>query len=177
MSIEFIPKDKRWKYARTELEKRFLLKEAPISIEDSTFKRITDKYLSRTNCRLRKEEDNEKVIYKLTKKIILEETNYGKQWISTIYLDKIEYEFFQLLDGIKIEKKRYKYECSSQEIIGIDKIQLGEELMWIAEVEFEDLEKYENYKLPIDYEEEITNNKLYTGYELALKHEANKKIN
>lgn len=176
MSIEFIPETKMWKYAQTELEKRFLLEKAPISIDHCTFKRITDKYLSQTRCRLRMEEDNEKTSYKLTKKIILEEANLGKQWISTIYLDKSEYELFLLLEGVSIKKKRYQYELASQERIGIDRIQFGEKLMWIAEIEFKEIEKYENYKLPIDYVEEITNNKFYSGYELALKYKADKEI-
>lgn len=167
MMLNGIPENKQWKYAKLELERRFLLKNKLEGLEQYPFKYLFDRYLSHTNMRLRKVVMGEKMVYKLTKKLALHSNQNQAQWISTIYLSKAEYDLFSSLPGATIEKKRYALTPDLTLPIGIDELEMNGQLIWIAEVEFETIESMQSYSLPFDFDLEITNEGLFTGNVLA----------
>lgn len=167
MHLKEIPASKIWKYAQPELERRFLLKSKPVFIENSSFKEIRDKYLLQTHMRVRQTFDGQTFIYKLTKKLPLVSSRKDKQWISAIYLSKMEYDLFVGLPGHTIEKKRYYHPHETGDLMGIDEIICDKNTLWIAELEFTNEEKMKRYEFPFAYEKEITNEEGYSGYELS----------
>lgn len=159
---------KKWKYAKGEFERRFLIKKRPAFLDTLPYKEITDKYLENTKLRLRKVLNGALTKYKLTKKLPTRADGLNIQWVSTIYLSLAEYETFLNLPGKTIKKRRYYYQPEVGEIIGIDEILLGKDqkTIWIAEVEFKEMLE-PTYSLPIVYDKEITNDKDYLGSVLA----------
>jgi len=168
MDAHEIDHAKKWKYAKGELERRFLIKNRPDFLDALPYKQITDKYLKNANLRLRKVTNGAFTQYKLTKKLPTLSDGLSIQWVSTIYLSQGEYEIFLKLPGKIIEKRRYYYQPEVGEIIGIDEIQLGKDqrTIWIAEVEFNERQE-PTYSLPLAYDREVTNDKDYIGSVLA----------
>lgn len=157
---------KRWKYAKPEIERRFLLAQRPKKLEDYPFKTIEDKYITGTKIRLRKTCQGDQFQYKLTKKLPLPAATAPLEWASTIYLSQDEYEVFSMLPGSTIKKRRYYTTLASGKALGIDEIALPNEIIWIAEVEFAENEPLA-VVLPFSGVREITNDKAYAGNELA----------
>lgn len=162
-----IPDTKKWKYAHPEWERRFLLNARPIGLENYERKEIKDKYLSHSQLRLRQVKQGESMVYKLTKKVALDPDIRSHQWVTTIYLNQTEYELFYALAGTCIHKNRYAYPSAEGPPIGIDRIELGTEVLWIAEVEFETEKEMEQYVCPLPYLREITEEATYAGNVLA----------
>ena len=161
-----IDHEKQWKYAQPELERRFLITPAPEMLEKLRYKEITDKYLTGTNLRLRRIQQAGSMQFKLTKKLPVALKGRTVQWVSTIYLNEEEYRIFENLPGDKITKKRYHLPLGSGQEAGIDEITLGNEQLWILEIEFNEDESLE-ISLPFAEVREITNDKRYFGSELA----------
>ncbi len=168
MDAQEINHAKKWKYAKGEFERRFLLKKRTVFLDTLPYKEITDKYLENTKLRLRKVVNEELTQYKLTKKLPVHSQGLNIQWVSTIYISQEEYDIFLKLPGEIIEKRRYYYQAETPEIIGIDEICLnqGQSTIWIAEVELEERQE-SAYTLPLAYDREITNDKDYIGSVLA----------
>ena len=168
MDAQEIDHAKKWKYAKREYERRFLIKNRPTFLDTLPYKEITDKYLDQTHLRLRKVVSEALTQYKLTKKLPIHSNGLSMQWVSTIYLSQGEYDIFLQLAGKRIKKRRYYYQAEGGEMIGIDEIQLGadQKTIWIAEVEFEEIQP-STYTLPLAYDKEITNDQDYIGSILA----------
>ena len=96
----------KWKYAQEERERKFLLANNPIKDSFTKKRIIEDKYLHDSRLRLRKTISKDGVVYKLTKKILLEEASGPSinHWISTIYLSETEYQLFLPLAGNSLKK-------------------------------------------------------------------------
>lgn len=169
-----IPETKRWKYAHPEWERRFLLSVQPRGLENFAWKEIQDKYLDHSQLRLRQVIQGASRVYKLTKKVALDPDMRRKQWVTTIYLNQTEYELFSALAGTRIHKKRYTYPSAEGPPIGIDRIDLGTEVLWIAEVEFETEAEMEQYHFPLPYLREITEEAAYAGNLLAERYHSAK---
>lgn len=140
MDLPHIPPAKQWKYAQIELERRFLLKDKPVQLNQSQSTNIEDLYLKKTQMRLRKMEKADHTEYKLTKKLILSSFSSSRQWISTIYLSPLEYELFNQLPGYIIRKRRYnlwtqRQDTTEKDQLAIDEIKIGANTLWIAEKE------------------------------------------
>ncbi len=157
---------KKWKYAKGELERRFLITNRPKMLDSLPSKMIVDQYLDNTALRIRKVTDGEDVQYKFTKKLPHHSNGIRVQWVSTIYISQEEYEILMKVPGKLIRKKRYYYTPPSGEIIGIDEIEVAKKKIWIAEVEFQALTEVP-YVLPIPHDREITGEERYQGNELA----------
>ncbi|MEL7532569.1 MAG: hypothetical protein AAFN10_14725 [Bacteroidota bacterium] len=156
---------KLWKYAQKEWERRFLLRTQAINLAELSFQTITDKYLDGTRLRLRKTQKEEKVQFKLTKK--LELSAELEDWVSTIYLSESEYALFYSLAGKSYEKRRYYREQEAEARIGIDAIRLGAEMIYLAEVEFDSPESMMQYQFPLPFAKEVTNDPFYSGFAIA----------
>lgn len=169
MSLSKLPQDKIWKYAKTEWERRFLLKERPAQPMHAAKKKIIDKYLHGSRLRLRKTLDGNTTVYKLTKKLQLKAGHRASHWISTIYLDEGEYALFFALPGDFLEKTRYRIARRGGPPIAVDEIKIGKESLWMAEVEFNEAKTMEEYEFPFEFEREITDEEEFAGNAMAKK--------
>lgn len=167
MELKAIPEDKIWKYARPELERRFLLKARPAELDNHPAKDLTDKYLSQSNLRLRKTFDGTVHVYKLTKKLPVNPNRKEIHWITTVYLSQPEYTLLMEIPGTVLMKRRYTIPSGSGQKIALDEIRLHKEIIWIAEVEFDNQPEMQTYRLPLDYAMEVTNEVNFSGSEIA----------
>ena len=88
------------KYARIELERRFLVVgETP----DGEVRRIEDRYIDGTRFRLRKVSSQEGVVLKLGRQ---EDLEPGTKQVTTIYLSEQEFAIFAALPARAAEKMR-----------------------------------------------------------------------
>jgi CYTH domain-containing protein len=94
------------KYARYELERRFLLEHVPDEAEAGQGHLIVDLYLPETNLRLRRVEGSEPE-YKLSKKKTPAPPDYATTTITTLYLSRDEYELLRTLPGRELRKRRH----------------------------------------------------------------------
>lgn len=158
----------KWKYAKEEQERKFLLSSNPIRNTYHKKKVIEDKYLVDTQLRLRRTMEDGIVEYKLTKKILLEKGDdlSINHWVSTVYLSESEYRLLLKLEGYSLKKVRYYLELEDGRWVGIDEIKLDTGMIWIAEVEF-DAEASKVITLPFEIEKEVTFDERYNGNEVA----------
>lgn len=163
---------KAWKYAQPEIERRFLLANKPTKLESYPYKLIEDVYVHQTHLRLRRIQQNQRIQYKLTKKLPIYTEAVPTQWISTIYLSQTEFELFRKLPGDFLRKKRYYIPLNSQYEMAVDEIMIEQEMLWIAEVEFSPDESRE-VMLPFEGAREITLEQEYLGSELAKRYVGN----
>jgi CYTH domain-containing protein len=153
------------KYARIEIERRFLL--PPMDEELTTMnlpKRIIrDNYIIETNLRLREVDNEAKKTYKLTKKAFL---SPGREEITTIYLSAEEYQLLSQLGAIVVSKVRFL--ATYDDItIGIDRYGTEVDELWVADVEFETEEQMKGFVMPIPFQTEITGKGEFSGLALA----------
>jgi CYTH domain-containing protein len=94
------------KYARIERERRFLLAGPPAGLDALTCRDIEDRYLANSGLRLRWVGGQDGVQYKLTQKRAIDST---RGWITTIYLDRNEFNLLAALPGRVLRKRRYRY--------------------------------------------------------------------
>lgn len=138
---------------QTEIEKRYLVKALPELIGlksketiDVYFPEFTD------HATLRARGQGGK--YELTKKVRAKQENQYVMTEQTIDITKEEFEFFYSVSSRRIEKVRYFFP-DKDNVIEID-VFAGKHLgLVIAEVEFEDLEKAQNFIGPDWLGEEI----------------------
>ena len=169
MQYPEINHSKQWKYAKPERERRFLLAEKPDGLELCRYKVIEDQYLENTRLRLRKTTMQGEIKYKLTKKVPLQTKEHREEWVSTIYLSESEYLGMSQLPGKSIRKKRFYFSLESGLMLGIDEIELKDQIIWIAELEFETAESMD-FQLPFSEFKEITNEPSFSGKALAQRY-------
>lgn len=155
------------KYSRWEIERKWLIDKARLP-ELSGLKcfEIEDKYFVHTRMRLRKvlEPENGKITYKLGKK-------YGKvsevaEPITNIYLSEIEFNKFNKLPGRLLKKNRYHYPFED-ELFSIDHLIHPHDNLFLLEIEKKSEEAIREIKLPSFIGEEVTNVRIFEGYELS----------
>lgn len=162
----------KWKYAKEEQERKFLLVSNPIEHSYKKKKTIEDKYLHNSQLRIRKTTEAGRSEYKLTKKVLLTSDNSKgsdqsiNHWVSTIYLSESEFRLLMGLEGDVLKKVRFYLELKDGRSVGIDEIKLGSTTIWIAEIEF-DPETSKEVELPFEIEKEVTFDEKYYGSELA----------
>jgi CYTH domain-containing protein len=149
------PPGKSERYARRELERRFLLAAppaGPVEREAHTF----DRYIEGTRLRLRRKTDHTGTDYKLTQKVPAPDGSPGL--ITTIYLTEAEYHLFAQLPARTLEKKR-------RVIGGLIVDELGPPLtgLCIAELDVDDEEELRRFVPPPFVVAEVTNDERFTG--------------
>src|ERR671930_877139 len=109
------------KYARFELERRFLVEHLPEGIEQGRGWRITDRYIKDTQLRLRRMEPihGGHTIFKLGQKQAPSPPDFSRMTITNIYLSPSEYATLAELDALEIDKLRYPFEHAGR-IFNID---------------------------------------------------------
>ena len=155
------------KYGKYEYERIYLLENnCLIGKNIRVIKKIKDKYIEGTNLRLREVVESNDIKYKLTQKEKLSPTKQGILKINTLYLSKTEFDKLNILEGVEIKKERHIIQIDQLKI-GVDKIILDKECLFIAEVEFETELEMNDFSMPISNIMEITGELKYSGYELA----------
>lgn len=140
------------KYARRELERRFLLDAVP-SGEPVATTTIVDRYIHGTRLRLRAMAHDGRTVCKLTQK--------ADGLITTIYLDTAEYQVFAVLPADVIEKTRLHFPPLAVDVVEPDLV--------IGEVEFDSEDKMARYVPPTSAVREITGDPDLTGAALAAR--------
>jgi CYTH domain-containing protein len=149
------------KYARYELERKFLLDHAPEGLEPETT--IYDRYITGTRLRLRRvEHPDGRLEYKLNQKESPSPPNYGVMTITSIYLTAEEYEVLCVLPAAELRKRRHHLGRYS-----IDVFEGGLAGLILAETEFASEEEMHAHVPPDFVGREVSDDVRYTGGELA----------
>lgn len=161
--MEPVTVDRPGKYARVERERRFLLASAP-PVPPGRGRRITDRYLTHTQMRLRRAEqlDGGPPELKLTQKIPAERPGPVQGLITNIYLSPLEYDVFAALPARTLSKYRY-----SRPPLGIDVFRPPLDGLVIAEAEFDSDDDMHAFPVPEFAVAEVTADARFTGGRLA----------
>src|SRR4051794_20516303 len=98
------------KYARTEVERRWLISAIPDGAVEE--RRIEDRYLAGTTLRLRRVEDESTVVYKLGQKVRPLPDDPHVVHITNLYLTAFEYQLLVALPAAVLVKTRRLLHCS-----------------------------------------------------------------
>ena len=156
--------DPAGKYARWELERRFLCSRLPETASDERGWDILDRYLDNSHLRLRRMDalDGSETIFKLGKKETPAPPDFSRMTITNIYLSAAEYDLLAALPGLELRKRRYRIDqdgrCWSIDVFGG-----ALEGLILAETDFDDAE----LEPPDWIEREVSDDERYTGGSLA----------
>jgi CYTH domain-containing protein len=157
------------KYARVELERRYLLQDLPEGLTRADYHlQITDNYITGTRLRIRKVRDpkTNKWIVKFTQKFAPDPADLSRTIITNIYLNAIEAEILSVFEANEIRKNRYRFPFEGREF-SIDMF-LGELFgLVMAEVSFETDEELEGFQKPPFAIAEVTNSEIFSGGKLS----------
>jgi CYTH domain-containing protein len=157
------------KYARTERERRFLLRELPEPLtRASEHVQIWDNYVTNTRLRLRKIRvpKTKEYVLKLTQKFAPEAGDFSHTTITNLYLSPAEYEVLSVFEGNEIRKNRYPFEHDGRKY-SIDVFLGGLWGLILAETEFDTDEEMNSFPLPPFAFMDVTNDELFTGGSLV----------
>jgi CYTH domain-containing protein len=157
------------KYARFELERRFLVADLPKDVKHGRGWHITDRYITNTQLRLRRSEPIEggDAIFKLGQKQVPSPPDFGRMTITNIYLSRAEYSVFANLEARELQKRRYAVAHNGR-IFGVDVFQDMLSGLVLAETSFDTDEEMEHpLDLPSWIGDEVSTDFRFTGGALA----------
>ncbi len=157
------------KYARTEFERRFLLRGLPAGTNPQVgFTRITDYYLPGTDLRLRLMEspEGEIIARKLAKKFKPAGAGPYRTTITNLYLSAGEYTLLEALPADSLVKKRYPVHAHSR-TYSIDAFEGSLEGLLLAEIEALDLDSLLAIPPPPGTIREVTADPFFLGGNLV----------
>jgi CYTH domain-containing protein len=151
------------KYARAEIERRFLLAGVPDGQEVLTVHEIADRYLDGTRLRLRRMvEVGGPTALKLTQKLP-EPDGHGRQGaLTTLYLSEDEYAALAVLPAATLSKSRL-----SIARYGVDVFHGHLEGLHLAETEFESVQDAAAFRPAAFCRAEVTADGRFSGGELV----------
>jgi CYTH domain-containing protein len=157
------------KYARLELERRYLLANLPEGLtRASPHLQITDNYITGTRLRIRKVRDplTNKWVVKFTQKFAPHAEDLSRTLITNTYLNPAEYEVLSVFEANEIRKNRYYFEFAGHKF-SIDMF-IGELLgLFLAEVSFESDAELDKFPTPPFALADVTNNETFSGGRLC----------
>ena len=157
------------KYARVELERRFLLNDLPEGLNRADHHlQITDSYITGTRLRIRKVRDpkTNKWIVKFTQKFAPDPADFSRTLITNIYLNALEAETLSIFEANEIRKNRYYFDFEGRRF-SIDMF-LGDLLgLVLAETGFTTDEEMRAFQMPPFALADVTNNEIFTGGKLC----------
>jgi CYTH domain-containing protein len=157
------------KYARVELERRFLVSRVPEGIVEDRSWRISDRYIQNTQLRLRRMEplDGGEAIFKLGRKDVPSPPDFSRMTITNIYLSGGEYAVLAKLQALELHKVRHQIEHDDH-IFSVDVFDARLAGLVLAEVGFETPEEMDrSLDLPPWLISEVSNDIRFTGGALA----------
>jgi CYTH domain-containing protein len=156
----------RYKYARIERERRFLLSALPATPNAIRLRRIQDRYFIGTTLRLRKmsvlRDGGESHIYKLTQKISEDHAVPGQRLTTNTYLSATEYELLSQVPGSILTKTRH-----SIPPMGLDVFDTPLDGLVLGEAEFETDDAMSAFVPPSYVVAEVTHDVRFTGGQLV----------
>ena len=157
------------KYARFELERRFLVHHLPEGIAEGGGWLITDRYITETRLRLRRMEPlgSGEAVFKLGQKEVPSPPNFSLTRITNLYLSRREYGVLAVLPARELQKRRYRCEHDG-EVYSIDVFEGHLAGLVLAEIGFETTDEMNAYvRLPAFVSREVSQDVRYTGGGLA----------
>jgi CYTH domain-containing protein len=147
------------KYARYELERRFVLDGLPDGVSEGGL--IEDLYIDGTRLRLRRAQAPH-AQYKLSQKETPAPPDFAIARITTIYLTADEYALLEHLPGTRLRKRRHHFERYS-----VDVFEGALEGLVLAETEFASEEEMRAHPVPAFALRDVSDDVRYTGGWLA----------
>lgn len=157
------------KYARFELERRFLVRRSPDGTRKERGWRISDRYITNTRLRLRRMEptDGGETIFKLGQKHVPSPPDFSRMAITNIYLSPGEYAVLAQLEALELRKLRHSIDYRDH-IFSVDVFHAHLTGLVLAEVGFETLdEMHQTIDLPPWVIREVSGDIRFTGGALA----------
>jgi CYTH domain-containing protein len=157
------------KYARFELERRFLVGRLPEGIAEDRGWRISDRYIKNTHLRLRRMEPihGGEIIFKLGQKHVPSPPNFSRMTITNIYLSPGEYAVLAGLEAMELHKLRHSIEHDDL-IFSVDVFNDHLTGLVLAEVGFETPDEMDQtLDLPPWMIREVSGDVRFTGGALA----------
>jgi CYTH domain-containing protein len=158
------------KYSCLETECRYLLKEIPDDLLETTSGwLITDRYFPNTRLRLRhmKSVSRNENIFKLTQKYRSETQNVYETTITNMYLTEEEYNHLEPLEAKIIQKKRYPYNVQNHHF-SIDIFVGRHQGLILAEREFKEESEWSEIAVPVFGLKDVTDDPFFTGGNLVM---------
>lgn len=150
-------------YARTERERRFLLRTFPPGVHVLRSRRITDRYIEGTYLRLREQKyDDGLISFKLTQKLPERGSGAKQGLITSMNLTQSEFEVLSRLPAKQFSKTRY-----SVQSCGIDVFEDTLQGLILAEAEFDSPSEAEGFVSPDYVVCEVSQDDRFTGGRLA----------
>jgi CYTH domain-containing protein len=94
-------------YARTERERRWLLRDLPHDVTEPV--EILDTYFLATTLRLRRMQKESTTVYKLGQKVRADPARPSLVHLTNLYLNRAEFELMRQLDGAAVSKTRWRW--------------------------------------------------------------------
>lgn len=157
------------KYARIEVERRFLLDNLPSGLNtESIHHRIKDNYIPDTRLRLRRVESpsGEVIALKLGQKYRAPHQQAYQSVMTNIYLNADEYRILAQLGGRFVTKRRYPY-IYSGELFSIDIFEGNLKGLILMEIEKPTDQEILSLQVPEFALREVTDDPFFSGWELA----------
>jgi CYTH domain-containing protein len=157
------------KYVRVERERRYLLRELPEGVTPrDEHAQITDNYITGTRLRLRKSRwvPTGEWSLKLTQKHTPAPPDFARSLITTLYLNRAEYEALSIFEANELRKNRY-YLRHDGRLYSVD-VFLGDlRGLILAETDFETDAEVDGFPSPPFAAADVTGEELFTGGRLA----------
>jgi len=151
------------KYARVELERRFLLDRFPDQANVTRLRRIEDRYIEGTTLRLRQQrDDGDQSVFKLTQKLPDKAPGAKQGLVTTIYLTPAEFGALEKLPAKVLRKSRYTIPP-----FGIDVFAGELSGLVLAEAEFHSAAEATTLALPSFIGPEVSDDSRFTGGQLV----------
>ena len=151
------------KYARIEVERRFLLGSFPSGEKVTRTRRISDRYIEGTRLRLRQQCDSDsQPVFKLTQKLPRGTARSQQGLITSIYLTREEFNVLATLPAKELTKVRH-----SVPPFGIDVFEGKLSGLALAEEEFSSEAEASALVLPSFIVAEISDDRRFTGGSLV----------
>jgi CYTH domain-containing protein len=157
------------KYARFELERRFLVARVPEGVAEGLGWLVSDRYIKDTRLRLRRMEPihGGETIFKLGQKDVPVPPDFSRMTITNIYLSPSEYAVLSELEAHELHKVRHSVEYDGR-IFSVDVFDMHLTGLVLAEVSFESAEEMDQQiDLPPWIGGEVSNDIRFTGGALA----------
>ncbi len=157
------------KYARYELERRFLLDRLPEGTARDDGWLIIDRYITGTRLRLRRMEPlgGGEDVFKLGQKDVPSPPDFSRTTITNIYLTPLEYDVFVTLRAHGLRKRRYSLDHGGR-VYGVDVFEEHLAGLILAEVGFAmEAEWRQHRQLPDFAVRDVSRDIRFTGGALA----------
>lgn len=152
------------KYARPEIERRFVLAQVPAEVSDA--REIVDLYIVGTRMRLRSVSGPDGIVYKLGHKVRPEPSDPGLVMHTSLYLSRPEFDVLGALPAHPLRKTRYRATLADGHL-SIDVFHDALDGLILAEVDLHTDGVSEHFDLLAYCIADVSRDERFTGVQLA----------